>query len=278
MTTALYPGFNAIVMGPPGSGKTHALSTLPATGLETFVLFLEPGLETLVGAYSDTNRPVPDNLHWHYLQSKQRSIEDLRKTAEMIGKFDQKALANYKDMRRSQYNQFEAIYALLNDFIDQRTGKHYGPVDEWGSDRCLVIDGLSGLGRAVMDSITGDKPLRDKPDYGLAQTSLMNFIHKVTTGCNCHFVLIAHVDRQLDEVLGGVKLMISTIGQAIKSDLAQPFSDVILAKREQATWWWDTADSGADLKTRNLPVQSKIPADFGAIFAKWQARKLAAGM
>lgn len=270
-----YPGFNVVLMGPPGTGKTHALSTLPALGLETFVLFLEPGVETLVGAFADLNKPVPANLHYHYLAPKQRSFAEMRDMADKVGKFDLKFLANYKDVNRASYNRFEALYAALNDFVDQR-GQSFGSVDTWGSDRVICIDGLSGLGEAAMEMMTGEKPVRDKSDYGIAQNNIMQLLRKLVQGCACHFVLIAHVERIADEILGGVKLMPSTPGKAIQGLVSTPFSDVILTKREGDKFYWDTADSSADLKTRNLKIASKLPPDFETIYDRWLARKRAA--
>ena len=84
-TTLMGP--KILLEGPSGTGKTHALGTLvdwAATqkpAIPVFVLFTENGLESLLGYWRDHGKEVPDNLHWHYLQSKQRSIEDLRKTA-----------------------------------------------------------------------------------------------------------------------------------------------------------------------------------------------------
>lgn len=273
--TPVYPGVNVVLMGPPGSGKTHALHTLAEWGLETFVVFLEPGLESLIAPYADKGKPIPPNLHWHTLEARTRSFEDMRKQAEAIGKFDLKFLANYKDPQRSQYNRYEALYACLNNFVDQN-GKSWGPVDSWGNDRVICIDGATGVGEAAMEMMTGDRIVRDKPDYGIAQNNMMNLIRKLTSGCACHFVLLAHVERLVDEVMGGVKLMPSTPGRAIQGLITQPFSDVILTRREGDKWYWDTADSSADLKTRNLAIQSKLSPDFKGIMDKWRGRKLAA--
>ena len=38
-----FPGFNVLLMGPSGTGKTYSIKSLVETGLETFALFLEPG-------------------------------------------------------------------------------------------------------------------------------------------------------------------------------------------------------------------------------------------
>lgn len=271
----VYPGFNAILMGPPGTGKTFALSTLAEAGLETFVVFLEPGLESLTAAWADKGKPIPSNVHWNVLSDRVRSFEDLRKQAETVGKFDQKFLANYKDPKRGDFNRFEALYSTLNNFVDQR-GVSFGSVEHWGTDRVICIDGMTGIGKAALDMMTGDRIVRDKPDFGIAQNNIQNLIDKLAIGCKCHFVLIAHIERLSDDVLGGMKLQPSLPGKALQATIAQPFSDVILTKREGASWYWDTADSAADLKTRNLAIQSKLPADFRQIVAKWQSRKLAA--
>lgn len=273
-----YPGFNTLLMGPSGTGKTYAIKTLVDTGLEVFALFLEPGLETLIGAYSDSNEPIPENLHWHYLQPKTQGFSDLFKQADTIGKFDLSGLGKMKDMNRSKNNQMTDMYTVLSDFPDQRTGRKFGPVDSWTNGTVLVIDSLSALIRIAFDMQVGTKPVRDISDWGIVQQVLMSFIHKLTSGCICNVVVIAHVERELDQILGGNKITVSVPGKAIAATILQPFSDVILATRENAAFFWDTANSQADVKTRNLPIQAKLPADFGQIYAKWAKRaELASG-
>jgi hypothetical protein len=271
-----YPGFNILLMGPSGTGKTHSIKTLAATGLETFCLFLEPGLETLIGAYSDHGETIPENLHWHYLQPKTQGFGDLFKAADNIGKFDLSGLGKMRDMNRSKNNQMTEMYTVLSDFSDQRTGKKYGPADSWSNGAVLVIDSLSALTRLAFDMQVGTKPVRDMADWGIVQQVLMSFIHKLTSGCICHVVIIAHVEREIDQILGGNKITVSVPGKAIAATILQPFSDVILTVRENDKFYWDTANSQADVKTRNLPIASKLPADFEAVYDKWKTRALLA--
>lgn len=271
-----YPGFNVIIMGPSGTGKTFSLHSLVDTGLETFCMFLEPGLETLMGVWADKGEKIPDNLHWHYLQPKTMGFDQLKTTADMIGKFDLSGLGKMKDIHRSKNNQMTDMYTVFNDFEDQRTGQKYGPVDSWTNGCVLVIDSLSALIRMAFDMQVGAKPVRDVSDWGIVQQVLMSFIHKLTSGCICHVVIIAHVERETDLVLGGNKITVSVPGKAIAATVLQPFSDVILSVREGANFTWDTANSQADLKTRNLPIASKQSADFGVIYDKWKTRALLA--
>lgn len=267
-----YPGFNVIIMGPSGTGKTYSLKTLVATGLETFCVFTEPGLETLLGAYTDNNEPIPSNLHYHYIQPKTLGFGHLKSQADQIGKFDLSGLGKMKDMNRSKNNQMTDLYDVLSDFPDQKDGKKYGSADSWTNGCVLVIDSVSGLVRMLFDMQVGVKPVRDVSDWGVVQQALMSFIHKLTSGCICHVVLIAHVEREIDQILGGNKIAISVPGKAIGATILQPFSDVILASRENTSFYWDTANSQADVKTRNLKIQSKLPADFEAIYEKWKSR------
>lgn len=267
-----YPGFKVMLMGPSGVGKTYTIKSLASTGLETFALFLEPGLETLIGAYSDNGEKIPDNLHWHYLQPKTQGFSDLFKQADNIGKFDLSGLGKMKDMNRSKNNQMTEMYTVLSDFPDQRNGQKYGSADSWSNGAVLVIDSLSALVRIAFDMQVGTKPVRDVSDWGIVQQAIMSFIHKLTSGCICHVVVIAHVEREIDQILGGNKITVSVPGKAIAATILQPFSDVILASRENDKFFWDTANSQADVKTRNLPIQSKLPADFGQVYSKWTAR------
>jgi DNA replication protein DnaC len=57
------PGVNVLLMGPAGTGKTHSIGTLVDAGVEVFYLGLEPGLESLLGFWTDKGKEVPANLH-----------------------------------------------------------------------------------------------------------------------------------------------------------------------------------------------------------------------
>lgn len=275
-----YPGFKTLLMGPTGSGKTFSIGTAVEAGLEVFYIALEPGLESLVGYFTDPKpfgmglSALPANFHYNYIKANTQKFDQMQKNAESIGKFDLSALTKMRDPNRAQNNQMVSVYKVLNAFIDQRDGKDYGPVDAFSQNSLVVIDGLSALSRIAMEMVTGNKPVRDKPDYGISQGNLMSLILKLCSGCQCHFVLLAHVNREIDEIMGGVKLFPNTIGKAILSELSQPFSDVILSARETTKFYWDTANAQADLKTRNLPIASRIDPDFGAILSRWYARAM----
>lgn len=279
MTAASLPGVKVLLEGPTGTGKTYALATLvewaEKNKMEVFCLFVDRGLETLIGYWAEKKQPVPDNLHWNDLFLTPVGRDAMLQAAQNVGKLTYDSITKLTDGQRSSNNPMEAILKACFDFTDQH-GEKFGPVDTWGSDRIFVLDGLSELSNAAMKMVIGSKPTAAPGEYGIAQNNLMNFLRLCTQGCRCHFVLLAHVSREKDEFTGGIKLMTRTVGGAISGDIPPMFSEVILTVREGSNWFWDTANANVDLKTRYLPVQSKIVPGFGQIMDKWKARSVAA--
>lgn len=269
---SLLPGVNVLTMGPAGTGKTTAIGTLVDAGVEVFYLGLEPGIESLLGYFTDKGKPIPENLHWHHLDAPKASFTDLLSSAQKVNTLALDSLAKMADPNRSKYNQFLKFIEALNDFPDDRTGQKFGCVDTWTPARALVVDSLSGLSRAAMSLVVGGKPVRNQSDWGIAQDQVEKIVLMLSENCRCHFVLIAHVDRETDAVLGGVKLMVSALGKALAPKLPPMFSDVILTVREGGKFTWDTGSAMADVKTRNLPIAAGLPADYGAIIKKWESR------
>jgi hypothetical protein len=252
---SLLAGVNVLVEGPTGTGKTHALGTLADTGVELFVLFTESGLETLLGYWSDRGLPVPANVHWHVLDRTSVSFLTLAESSDKINKWTQ-----------------ESLLKALADFPDDRTGKTFGPVDSWGPDRCLAMDSLTGINPIAMSLVVGGKPVRSQADWGIAMHLIETLIRQLTDGCRCHFVLTAHVEREIDQVFGGMKITVSTLGRALAPKIPPMFSDVVLSYREGAKFMWSTANPSADLKARNLPIADGIEQNFKAILDKWTSR------
>ena len=269
---SVLPGFNVLLMGPAGTGKTHAVGTLVDAGVEVFYLALEPGLEALIGYYTDRGLPIPENLHWHMLKAPQASFMELLDNAQKINTLNLDTLAKMADPNRSKHNRFIELLTALNDFPCDRTNQKFGAVNSWSPARALIIDGMAGLGQCAMSLVIGGKAVKSQSDWGIAQDQVERLLRMLCDSCSCHFILLAHVERETDMILGGVKLTVSTLGRALAPKIPPMFSDVILAVRQGDKWSWDTANVQADLKTRNLPIKADNPPSFAAIVAKWKAR------
>ena len=265
-------GVNVMLMGPAGTGKTYSIGTLADAGVEVFYLGLEPGLESLLAYWKDKGKEIPANVHWHQMEAPKASFLELMDAANKINTMQLDTLAKLQDPNRSKHNQFIKMLEVLNDFPDDRTGQRFGCVDTWTPGRALVVDGMAGLARAAMSLVVGGKPVRNQSDWGIAQDQVEKIVRLWSDNCRCHFVLIAHVEREQDAILGGVKLMVSTLGKALAPKLPPMFSDVILSERSGANFSWNTGSAIADVKTRNLAISEKLPADFKPIIEKWKSR------
>jgi len=275
MTETFLPGPNVCIMGPAGTGKTYSLASLADAGIEVFYIDLENGLESLLAHWADKGKSVPPNVHWKKLSAPRAGLDELLVRAKKVNTMPMETLAKMIDPQRSKHDRFIKLLEALNDFVDDRTGVSYGPVSEWGPERAICIDGLTGLCEAAMSLVVGGKPVRSQPDWGQAQDTAFGLLSLLTDNCPCWFVLIAHVEREVDQIFGGIKIQISSLGKALTPRLPQKFSDVILSTRVGAKWSWDTASAQADLKTRNLPVLADIAPDFKAIVTKWRNRAAA---
>lgn len=266
------PGVNVMLMGPAGTGKTYACGTLADAGLKVRYLGLEPGVESLAAYWKDKGKEVPENVAWHILDAPKASFTELIDSATKINTMQLDTLAKMQDPHRSKHNQFIKMLEALNDFPDDRTSRSLGCVDTWSTDSVLIVDGMAGLARSAMSLVVGGKPVRNQSDWGIAQDQVEKIVRIWTDNCRCHFVLITHVEREQDAILGGIKLMVSTLGKALAPKLPPMFSDVILAERSGSNFTWNTGSSMADVKTRNLAISEKLPASFKPIIEKWQSR------
>lgn len=266
------PGLNVLLMGPTGTGKTHALGTLVDTGLECFYLGLENGMESLLGYWTDRGKPIPPNLHWNILKGDTGGIKLQIERARTLNTMSNEMLTKMQDPNKSKYNSYIQLLEVLNSFTDKRTGKNYGPVDDWGVDKCLIIDALTGINSAAMSNCIGGKPIKSQTDWGNAMDTVEKLLTNLTANCPCHFVLLSHVEREVDQINGGVKLTVGTLGVKLAPKIPPMFSEVLLTKREGVNFYWSSCDAGADLKTRSLPLSEKIKPDFSQIVNKWKSR------
>lgn len=254
-----------MLLGDSGAGKTYALRTLVDAGITPYCLFTENSFDVL------GNVPV-EKMRWQYVPPIIESLAKLKEMSTRIGTMSFQAISMAQDATRFQDSQWMKMLEALFNFKDERTGKELGNIADWGTGVAFVIDSLSGLTIASRQNVAGNRPALAPPDYGLAQRQLESLINQICTAFRCHFVLIAHAERELDPVQGGQKIMASTIGKALAPVLPRFFTDVIMAKRSNIKFEWDTADSQSVLKARNAPISSSLPPSFAPLIKEWQNR------
>lgn len=251
-------------MGETGTGKTHAIRTLIEAGITPFCIFTEPGMETL----GDLPK---DKFHWAYVSPTVPRWGDIEQMVRYVNTLSYENLLKTPDPNKTNYRHFFNVLKLCENFTDQ-SGVSYGDVTSWNTSRALVVDSLSGLSDMAMQMASGLKAARAQHEWGEAQLLIESLINKLVTDCRCWFILTAHIEKEVDELTGGSRTMVSTLGRKLPPKLPKYFSDVIQSIRMGVDFTWDTAGFNVATKARNLPIASKLVPSFVPLLAKWKER------
>lgn len=268
------PGPKVILMGEPGSGKTDAIRTLIEAGLKVAAVFSEPGMEVLM----DTRRgrkvySCADGLHWRYHPVATPDWSDLQTIARLMNQFSFQQLSEQAPLGREKYTAFMDIIGTFSRFKCERCDQVFGaldqlePYNEWA----VVQDSMSSLSLACLYGLVGNKPGIHKGEFGVAMGNLERLFNKFAYDIPSMMVMTAHIEQEPDPS-GGVKLMVSTLGQKLAPKVPRAWSDCILAKRNGATFEWSSTDMGSFLKTRNFDFSNKIPPSFVPVVQEWHKR------
>jgi hypothetical protein len=250
-------------MGPSGSGKTTSLKTLlDIPNLEVFAIFTDPRFDIL-------GKEVLDRIHWRYLPPAVPGWDTLKRVASQVNKLSNEALQKLQSVEGSSFMQYIEFLDQCNDFVDQH-GESFGDVCTWEPNRVLFIDGLTGLNKMARSLTVGAKATLTQPDWGSSQFMVTQIVDALTTTTKCHFIMTAHVERELDEINGGTRIMVSTLGRKLAPLIPINFGDVILVLREGQEFYWDTIDTRADLKPAFAEFGAKQKPSFVPLFKKWQ--------
>jgi hypothetical protein len=261
-----------LLLGPPGSGKTFSISTLLEAGLEVFAIITEPnGLETLLDVVAAKKLDIT-KLHTASVAPTRPGIKMLQGLAGSIAVGTFESLSKMSPGAGRRDAQMHKFLKLLEDFIDERTGESFGSPFDFGPDRAVVVDSLSGLNLMAWDLVVGEKPTAHQGEWGVAMNFLEKLLLTLTGDFKCPFVITGHVEREQDEITGGTKNMTSTLGRKLAPKIPRYFSEVIMCRRDGAGYYWSTVEHNTDLKTRNLPLGDKIPPTFKPLIEAYRRR------
>lgn len=258
-----HSGFKVLLEGATGTGKTYSLRTLIDAGITPFIIATEPGIEANLGDID------PSLCHWHYIAPALPSFEKMLESAKKINTMSFEALTKTTYDKKA-YGQFMEVLTTCANFVCDRTGESFGCVDNWGTDRALVIDSLSGLNIMAMDLAVGAKPVKSPGDWGVAMDNLERLITRWCAGINCHFILTAHMEREKNEITGAITLHTSTLGQKLGPKIPRFFDDVLQAQYDGKDFVWRSSAPNAELKARYLPLGEKLSPNFGTVLTAWK--------
>lgn len=264
---------NTLLLGPVQTGKTWITRTLLAEypdvagkvhrGAKKTVLTLslEPGWE-------DTMADVTCQMGMHYAYVPPLDVDwaDLDQLSTLINRAGD--VTKVIDPNKRNYTQMFDTYSTLKAYRCRRCEKEFGDVSKLDDNHAVVMDGLTGLSTNAMHMVAGLKPAKSWPEFDAAGQQVENLLRKcVSIGAS--FVLVAHVDRELDPVTRAAKLTMHTIGNKLAPRLTKDlFSEIIFCRRDdRQRFWWSTIEPDMDLKARRLPFSDQITPGFAQILA-----------
>lgn len=273
-----------LLVGPSGSGKTSSIPTQLLAGLEVFVVVTEPGgVESLLDAVERLKAPI-DKLHWTTCLPAAAGWSGIEEMITKINSMDQKGLADIKDMGKANFR--DAAMRFLNAFRAfkcERTGQEYGDFTTWDDTRAMNVDTLTGWSAMAWGVTVGYKPTANPGEWGIAQNFIEKFLLKINNDRKCFFALMAHLEKEMDEMTGVKRVMVSTLGSKLAPKIPPFFSEVVRTYREVdakgvPSFRWSTLASDQDLKNRALPISANLVPSFVQIVDAYKRRKkLASG-
>lgn len=275
---------HTLIMGPTGSGKTTALVTLAKAGVDVFVIITEPtGVDSLLDAWEREKIPLDGGmvngkycgaLHYSVITPAAAGWSALKDMGVRINAMSYKDLSELKSgIGKESMKQYPKLLQQCEAFQCQRTGDFYGDVTTWDSTRALVFDSLSGVSLITLQHTVGFKPSPHQGEWGIAMSATEMLLLKLSSDCNCFFVLTAHIEKEPDEITGMARVTVSTLGRKLAPKIPRFFSEVVRARKDGAgRFLWATQDSEADLKNRALPSSANLDPSFVPIVEAYRRR------
>lgn len=260
-------GVKVMLIGDSGTGKTQSICSLIKAGITPFVIATEQNFVQVAKPFG-----LGTALHYKYISPQPgKQFSNIADMLKKVNTLSYENLTKVSDPFKQAHNTMLDVVAAMNDFTCDCCKKSWGSVENWQTDRALVIDSMSGLTEMAFGLVVGNKPARSMPDYGIAQQAIKMLLGPICTQLPCHFVLACHISREKDEITGGTTITVSTVGNKLGPDLPRMFSDVIRTRREGAKFSWDTADSQATVVARHVGIASAIDPSFVPLINKWKA-------
>jgi hypothetical protein len=261
--------FKALVYGEAGTGKTFSVRTLLDAGQKVRFLAAEnnaiSGIEVALERWKKDNPKAELTTDMFALMIPERPKKKLADLVKSQTKFVEIPLeTQFKavDPERKKYTRYLEVLRSTVAFTDTATGTALGSVDDWGNDTTLVVDSLTIICEAIMQSVIGGKLATSQPEWGVAQKTLVEFIRLLTEDLKCNLVILGHPTKEIDPVLGVQRIYPSSVGQALNNLLPSFFTEVVWSYRSGKDFVWSTDHKQAVTRQTVLPLAEKMQQDY----------------
>jgi hypothetical protein len=264
---------STLLIGPGGSGKTTSLVTLLSSGLKLRLLGTEPSAAHRVLVEAKKRNISLEGFDWSYISPGVAKWDSLLDSAKLINTLALEDIAKLRQgIAKPDGQMWIKFLQGIASFTSARTGEVLGDATEWGPDCAFAIDGLTGVSSMSRTLTVGLKPTPSSGEWGVMQGNILEVLRKLCSDCRCFFVLIAHVEREMNEITGSANLTVSTLGAKLAPKLPPLFTNVIYAKRLTDKFYWSTADANVDTKAGDLPLNAMMEPSFRPIVESFRQR------
>jgi hypothetical protein len=166
-----------MLVGDNGSGKSAALAALAKEGYELFIQDFDDGLDVIAQILAD-DPEAQKRVHY----------ETLKDSIKFKG----------GNPTVKEPKAFSQSMKLLNKWVDSETGEDFGSIEDWGPERCLVVDSATFQGKAALNFTLWKNNRLEKPkriqDWGDAIERQETMFALVTDDAiKCNVIVIAHL-------------------------------------------------------------------------------------
>lgn len=262
-------GANALLLGGSGTGKTHACRTLHRAlrahdpEAQVLTLFTEPRWQPLVKLTCN------DGLHIRYIPPVSSSWDAMIGRSKDLLKFPWDSVVKKSDSQKHTYDAYVKLLESCAGYKCDRCGQEFGDVTEipptWG----FWLDSLSGINHMAMQMVVGGAVAKSQPQWGAAMDSEMQVLNTLCYEMKGWFVLVAHIERMVDEINGGMIIQANALGRKNAPELPKNFDDVIHAVRTGTQFKWSNMTANVDTKPSWLPISDNLAPDFAPMVKAW---------
>lgn len=259
---------SVLLEGESGTGKTYSLRTIMESGMNLFYVGTENKFQKLADFPCEA-QGSQGGFHYIHIPPGAEGWKQLKIAAQKITN------SSYDDLTKmgahafggkGGYPQMVELLEKCMNFKCERCGEDFGALNDLDpTANAVAIDSLTGVSMMSLTMMSGGKPTRHQGEWGIAMDNVERFILQATSNFGPLFILIAHIERETDEITGREKVMASTLGRKLAPRLPRFFDEVVLAIRDGAAFKWSNATTGVALRAGDLPLSTELKPTFAPI-------------